>query len=146
MSNIRKHPTGKVKWAEFYAGTMRLNHMREQNVFLKQHNSQLQGYGRQNPVSGTLSHAYTQTRIVAYIHTHRSKKVIFASIYPNEMATVLAMDIIISRVNIPPPFFFLFQLAKAARSFPTSRCPKPPITPRQHVAWRFVSRRESSRT
>ena len=48
----------------------------------------------------------THTHRLAYIHTHRSKKVILASIYPNEMATVLAMDIIISGVNIPPPFFF----------------------------------------
>ena len=36
--------------------------------------------------------------------------------------------------------------AEAVRSIPTSRCQKPPITPRQDVLWRFVRRREFWRT
>ena len=114
------------------------------NFYSKQSYSQLQGYWRRNTASGTPFHACTQTRIRTQ-YTDRSKKVIFATIYPNETATVLALYIITSRVNIPTPFF-LFQLAKAARSIPTSRCPKPSISTRQHVAWRFVSSREFSRT
>ena len=58
-------------------------------MFSKQRYSQLQGYGRRNLVSGAPSHAYT------YLHTHRSKKVIFVCIYLNEIAIVLAMFIII---------------------------------------------------
>ena len=37
------------------------------------------------------THAHKHT----YVHTHRSKKVIFVSIYINEIAIVLAMFIII---------------------------------------------------
>ena len=95
---------------------MRLNHTQGQFFFSKQSYSQLQGSGRRNTASGTPFHAYTQTRIRTQ-YTDRSKKVIFATIYPNEMATVLAMYIITSRVNIPPPFF-LFQLAKAPEASP----------------------------
>ena len=61
-------------------------------MFSKQRYSQLQGYERRNidqELPATHTHRHT------YVHTQGLKKVIFVSIYLNEMATVLAMFIII---------------------------------------------------
>ena len=64
----------------------------ELHIFSKQHYSQLEVYGRRNLVSGTPStHIHTDT----YLHIHRFKKVILASIYPKEMLTVSAMYLVI---------------------------------------------------
>ena len=112
--------------------------------FSKQSYSQLQGYGRRNTASGTPFHAYTQTRIRTQ-YTDRSKKAVFCNYLSKWNGYSFSYVYYHFTSQYPPPFF-LFQLAKAARSIPTSRCPKPSITPRQHVAWRFVSRREFSRT
>ena len=38
MSNIRRLPTSKVRWVEFYADTMRLKHIRGQNLTCFQNN------------------------------------------------------------------------------------------------------------
>ena len=73
---------------------MRLNHTRGQNFTCFQnnviHNSKAMGdetlYQELPP---THTHRHT------YVHSHRFKKVIFVSIYLNEIVTVLAMFIII---------------------------------------------------
>ena len=70
-----------------------------------------------------------------YLHIHRVKKGNSCIYLSQKMFTVLDMYLIIQRVDIPPSVFSLF--AEGARSIPTSRCPKPPITSRQHVVWRF---------
>ena len=129
MSKIRNYPTSGVRSGRvlFRYNEIELYPRAEQHIFSKQHYSMLQIYGRRNLVSGTSSpHLHTDT----YLHTHRFKKVILASVYPKEMHTVLAMYIIIKRVDIPSSVFTLF--AEAARSIPTPCCPKPPIMPRQH--------------
>ena len=51
------------------------------------------------------THAHKHT----YVHTHRSKKVIFVSIYSNEIAIVLSLFIIDQRVIITPSFFSVSQ-------------------------------------
>ena len=84
---------------EFYAGTMNeyneyneMNHTRGQNFTCFQNNVIDKAMG-----DGTLNQELppTHTHKHTYVHTHRSKKVIFVSIYINEIAIVLAMFIII---------------------------------------------------
>ena len=89
----------KVRWEKFYAGAMKLNHNRGQNFKCFQNNS-IHNFKTIGDETLYQELPPTHTHRHAYVHTHRSKKVIFASIYPNEMATLLAMYIIILRVNI----------------------------------------------
>ena len=83
-------------------------------MFLKQCYSQLQDdgrlwdYGRRTIGDKTLYQElpciHTDTHI--YVHTRRSKKVVFASIYSNEMSTVSALLLSFNEsVSISPSFF-----------------------------------------
>ena len=94
MSKIRKYPTSGIRSGRilFRCNEIELHSREKLHIFSKQRYSQLQGYGRRNLVLETPSpHIHTH----AYPYTHQSKKVILASIYPQEMPTGLAMCLII---------------------------------------------------
>ena len=104
MSKIRNYPTSGVRSGRvlFRYNEIELYPRAELHIFSKQHYSQNHVNGGRTLVSET---PYPHINTDKYLHIHRFKKLILASIYPKEMLTVLAIYIIIKRVDIPPLVF-----------------------------------------
>ena len=95
MSNIRKNPTSKVRsgrvlcrYSEIESYPMAKLHMFSKQTLLT--TSRL--WETKPCIRNSLPCIQLHTH--AYVHTHRSREAISASIYPNALGTVLAMYII----------------------------------------------------